>query len=237
MFVAKEGHRLVGADYSQIELRVLAHMSSDKTMQDAFNSDADIHTITATQVFDVPEFLVTDDMRSRAKTVNFGIIYGQSEFSLAGELKISRKEAKDYIESYFRHYSGVKNYMDTTIRDAKENGYVTTIFGRRRYIPELSAKNFNLRSFGERAAMNAPIQGTAADIIKIAMVKVYDALREKCPEAKLILQVHDELICEVPEEKAELAAAILKEEMENAAALSVPLRADVKVGKSWFETK
>ena len=237
MFVAKEGHMLVGADYSQIELRVLAHMSGDKTMQDAFNSDADIHTITATQVFDVPDFLVTDDMRSRAKTVNFGIIYGQSEFSLAGELKISRKEAKDYIESYFRHYSGVKNYMDTTIRDARENGYVTTIFGRRRYIPELAAKNFNLRSFGERVAMNAPIQGTAADIIKIAMVKVYDALREKCPEAKLILQVHDELICEVPEEKAELAAAILKEEMENAAALSVPLRADVKVGKSWFETK
>lgn len=237
MFVAKEGHTLVGADYSQIELRVLAHMSGDKTMQDAFNSDADIHTITATQVFDVPDFLVTDDMRSRAKTVNFGIIYGQSEFSLAGELKISRKEAKDYIESYFHHYSGVKNYMDTTIRDARENGYVTTVFGRRRYIPELSAKNFNLRSFGERVAMNAPIQGTAADIIKIAMVKVYDALREKCPDARLILQVHDELICEVPEENSELAATILKEEMENAAALSVPLRADVKAGKSWFETK
>lgn len=237
MFVAKEGHLLVGADYSQIELRVLAHMAADKTMQDAFINNDDIHTITATQVFNVPDFLVTDDMRSRAKTVNFGIIYGQSEFSLAGELKISRKEAKEYIESYFNHYSGVKNYMDTTIENAKASGYVTTIFGRRRYIPELQAKNFNLRSFGERAAMNAPIQGTAADIIKIAMVKVYDALREKCPEAKLILQVHDELICEVPEDKAEIAAQILKEEMENAAKLSVPLRADVKVGKSWFETK
>jgi len=237
MFVAKEGHLLVGADYSQIELRVLAHMAGDKVMQDAFINDDDIHTITATQVFNVPDFLVTDDMRSRAKTVNFGIIYGQSEFSLAGELKISRKEAKEYIDSYFEHYSGVKNYMDTTIEKAKENGFVTTVFGRRRYIPELQAKNFNLRSFGERAAMNAPIQGTAADIIKIAMVKVYNALREKCPEAKLILQVHDELICEVPESKAELTAQILKEEMENAAKLSVPLRADVKIGSSWFHTK
>ncbi len=237
MFVAKEGHLLVGADYSQIELRVLAHMAGDKVMQDAFINDDDIHTITATQVFNVPDFLVTDDMRSRAKTVNFGIIYGQSEFSLAGELKISRKEAKEYIDSYFEHYSGVKNYMDTTIEKAKENGFVTTVFGRRRYIPELQAKNFNLRSFGERAAMNAPIQGTAADIIKIAMVKVYNALRKKCPEAKLILQVHDELICEVPESKAELTAQILKEEMENAAKLSVPLRADVKIGSSWFHTK
>lgn len=206
-------------------------------MQDAFINDDDIHTITATQVFNVPDFLVTDDMRSRAKTVNFGIIYGQSEFSLAGELKISRKEAKEYIDSYFSHYSGVKNYMDSTIEKAKEDGFVTTVFGRRRYIPELQAKNFNLRSFGERAAMNAPIQGTAADIIKIAMVKVYNALREKCPNAKLILQVHDELICEVPENQAETVAQILKEEMENAVKLTVPLRADVKIGKSWFETK
>lgn len=237
MFVAKDGHLLVGADYSQIELRVLAHMAGDKVMQDAFINDDDIHTITATQVFNVPDFLVTDDMRSRAKTVNFGIIYGQSEFSLAGELKISRKEAKEYIDSYFSHYSGVKNYMDSTIEKAKEDGFVTTVFGRRRYIPELQAKNFNLRSFGERAAMNAPIQGTAADIIKIAMVKVYNALREKCPNAKLILQVHDELICEVPENQAETVAQILKEEMENAVKLTVPLRADVKIGKSWFETK
>ena len=237
MFVAKEGHLLVGADYSQIELRVLAHMAEDKVMQGAFNTDADIHTITATQVFKVPDFLVTDDMRSRAKTVNFGIIYGQSEFSLAGELKITRREAKEYIESYFNHYSGVREYMDKTIADAKEKGYVTTVFERRRYIPELAASNFNLRSFGERVAMNAPIQGTAADIIKIAMVKVQKALNEKCPEAKLILQVHDELICEVPEKDAELVASILKEEMENAVKLSVPLRADVKIGKSWFETK
>jgi len=237
MFVAKEGHLLVGADYSQIELRVLAHMAEDAVMQDAFNTDADIHTITATQVFNVPDFLVTDDMRARAKTVNFGIIYGQSEFSLAGELKISRKEAKEYIESYFNHYSGVREYMEKTIADAKEKGYVTTVFERRRYIPELAASNFNLRSFGERVAMNAPIQGTAADIIKIAMVKVQKALTEKCPDAQLILQVHDELICEVPEKDAELVSSILKEEMENAVKLSVPLKADVKIGKSWFDTK
>ena len=237
MFVAKEGHLLVGADYSQIELRVLAHMSGDKTMQDAFINDEDIHTITASQVFNVPPFLVNDMMRSRAKTVNFGIIYGQSEFSLSQELKISRKEAKEYIENYFNNYSNVKEYMERTIQDAKESGYVSTVFKRRRYIPELAASNFNLRSFGERVAMNAPIQGTAADIIKIAMVKVYDSLREKCPSARLILQVHDELICEVPEKQADIVAQILKEEMENAVSLSVPLKADVKVGKSWYETK
>ena len=237
MFVAKDGHILVGADYSQIELRVLAHISGDKTMQDAFVNDEDIHTITASQVFGVPPFLVTDTMRSRAKTVNFGIIYGQSEFSLAGDLKISRKEAKEYIDSYFTHYSGVKSYMDSTIEKAKADGYVTTLFSRRRNIPELNSTNFNLRSFGERAAMNTPIQGTAADIIKIAMVKVSRALKEKCPEAKLILQIHDELICEAPENKADYVAEILRYEMENAVKLDVPLKADVKTGKSWYETK
>ena len=237
MFVAKEGFALVGADYSQIELRVLAHMAGDETMINAFTNNEDIHTITASQIFDVPLFLVNDTMRSRAKTVNFGIIYGQSEFSLAGELKISRKEAGEYISNYFNKYSGVKEYMDKTIEKAKEDGFVTTLFNRRRYIPELSAKNFNLRSFGERAAMNTPIQGTAADIIKIAMVKVFQALKDKLPEASLILQVHDELICEVPEEFKDKAAEILKTEMENAVSLSVPLRADVKIGKSWFETK
>ncbi len=237
MFVAKDGYMLVGADYSQIELRVLAHISGDETMQKAFIEDEDIHSITASQVFNVPPFLVTDTMRSRAKTVNFGIIYGQSEFSLAGDLKISRKEAKEYIDSYFEHYSGVKKYMEETIESAKRDLYVTTLFNRRRQIPELASKNFNLRSFGERAAMNTPIQGTAADIIKIAMVKTAEALRRECPEAYLILQIHDELICEVPEDKASLAADILKREMENAVELSVPLKADVKVGKSWYETK
>ena len=237
MFVAEEGYKLIGADYSQIELRVLAHMSGDETMRNAFVNDDDIHTITASQVFNVPAFLVTDTMRSQAKTVNFGIIYGQSEFSLANELKITRKEAKAYITSYFENYSGVNSYMAKTIDDAKKCGYVTTLFNRRRYIPELSAKNFNLRSFGERAAMNTPIQGTAADIIKIAMVRVYNALKEKCPEARLILQVHDELICEAPEGAAQTVADILKEEMENAVKLSVPLKADVKIGNSWYETK
>ena len=237
MFVAKNGYSLVGADYSQIELRVLAHISGDKTMREAFINDDDIHTITASQVFGVAPFLVTDIMRSRAKTVNFGIIYGQSEFSLAGELKISRKEAKEYISGYFEKYSGVKEYMEKTIQNAKTEGFVTTLFNRRRYIPELSSSNFNLRSFGERAAMNTPIQGTAADIIKIAMVKVYNALKKECPEAKLILQVHDELICEVPEALSQKASQILKREMENAVKLSVPLKADVKIGKSWFETK
>ncbi len=237
MFVAKDGYLLVGADYSQIELRVLAHMSGDETMKNAFINDDDIHTITASQVFNVPQFLVTDIMRSRAKTVNFGIIYGQSEFSLAGELKISRKEAKDYISGYFNNYHGVREYMENTIKIAKEKGFVTTLFNRRREIPELAASNFNLRSFGERAAMNTPIQGTAADIIKMAMVKVFNALNEECPDAKLILQVHDELICEVPERFSQKAADILKREMENAAELSVPIKADVKIGKSWFETK
>lgn len=237
MFVAKDGCVLVGADYSQIELRVLSHMSGDETMCDAFINDKDIHTITASQVFNVPDFLVTDDMRSRAKTVNFGIIYGQSEFSLAGELKITRKEAAAYINGYFEKYSGVKEYMDKTIENAKKDGFVTTLFNRRRYIPELSAKNFNLRSFGERAAMNTPIQGSAADIIKMAMVKVHDALKKECPSARLILQIHDELIVEVPEKDSNLAAEVLKREMENAAKLSVPLIADVKIGKSWYETK
>lgn len=237
MFVAKDGCVLVGADYSQIELRVLSHMSGDETMCDAFINDKDIHTITASQVFNVPDFLVIDDMRSRAKTVNFGIIYGQSEFSLAGELKITRKEAAAYINGYFEKYSGVKEYMDKTIENAKKDGFVTTLFNRRRYIPELSAKNFNLRSFGERAAMNTPIQGSAADIIKMAMVKVHDALKKECPSARLILQIHDELIVEVPEKDSNLAAEVLKREMENAAKLSVPLIADVKIGKSWYETK
>ncbi len=237
MFVARDGYALVDADYSQIELRVLAHIADDENMCNAFRANEDIHKMTAMQVFGVPDFCVTDEMRARAKTVNFGIIYGQSEFSLAGELKISRKEAKRYIESYFEKYCGVKSYMERTVEQAKADGYVTTIFGRRRYVPELNAKNFNLRSFGERVAMNAPIQGSAADIIKIAMVKVYNALKAECPQARLILQIHDELIIEAPEAQAEKAAEILKREMEGAAKLSVPLIADVKWGKSWYDAK
>lgn len=237
MFVAKDGFSLVGADYSQIELRVLSHISKDENMVNAFKNDVDIHKMTASQVFNVPEFLVTDEMRSAAKTVNFGIIYGQSDFSLSKELKISIKSAKAYIQSYFDKYSGVRQYMDQTILKAKEEGFVSTIFGRRRYIEELKAKNRNLVAFGERCAMNTPIQGSAADIIKIAMIKVYNALKEKCPRSHLVMQVHDELIVEAHEDEKEIAAQILKEEMENAAELIVPLVADVKWGKSWYETK
>ncbi len=237
MFVAKDGYCLVGADYSQIELRVLSHISEDKNMTDAFLHDIDIHRMTASQVFNVPDFLVTDEMRSAAKTVNFGIIYGQGDFGLSKELKISVKNARAYIESYFTKYEGVRKYMNETVEKAKEDGFVTTIFGRRRYIDELKAKNRNLVAFGERCAMNTPIQGSAADIIKIAMVKVYDALKEKCPQSHLVMQVHDELIVEAHESEAEFVASILKEEMENAVKLAVPLIAEVKSGKSWYETK
>lgn len=237
MFVAKEGCSLVGADYSQIELRVLAHISGDKNMTEAFLQDIDIHRMTASQVFNVPDFLVTDEMRSAAKTVNFGIIYGQGDFGLSKELKISVKSAREYIESYFTKYEGVRAYMTDTIARAKDEGFVTTIFGRRRYIDELKAKNRNLVAFGERCAMNTPIQGSAADIIKIAMVNVYKALEKDCPDSRLVMQVHDELIVEAPYSDVEKVKEILKREMENAVELSVPLIAEVKCGKSWYETK
>ncbi len=237
MFVAKDGYRLVGGDYSQIELRVLAHISGDENMTDAFLHDVDIHRMTASQVFNVPDFLVTDEMRSAAKTVNFGIIYGQGDFGLSKELKISVKNAREYIESYFTKYEGVRSYMQKTVEKAKEDGYVTTIFGRRRYIDELKAKNRNLVAFGERCAMNTPIQGSAADIIKIAMIRVYNALKEKSPDSRLVMQVHDELIVEVPENETDKVCEILKEEMENAVKLAVPLITDVKSGKSWYDTK
>lgn len=237
MFVAKEGYSLVGADYSQIELRVLAHISKDENMTEAFLHDIDIHRMTASQVFSVPDFLVTDEMRSAAKTVNFGIIYGQGDFGLSKELKISVKNARAYIESYFTKYEGVRSYMTQVIEQAKEDGFVTTIFGRRRYIDELKAKNRNLVAFGERCAMNTPIQGSAADIIKIAMINVHEALQKECPNSRLVMQVHDELIVEAPFGETEKVEAILKREMENAVSLNVPLIAEVKTGKSWYETK
>lgn len=237
MFEAKDGYVLVGGDYSQIELRVLAHLSKDENMTRAFLNNEDIHKMTASQVFNVPDFLVADEMRSAAKTVNFGIIYGQGDFGLAKELKISVKNAREYIESYFTKYEGVRSYMKETVEKAKEDGFVTTIFGRRRYIEELNAKNRNLAAFGERCAMNTPIQGSAADIIKIAMIKVANALREKCPKSHLVMQVHDELIVEAHESEKDEVLKILKEEMENAVKLDVPLIADVKSGKSWYETK
>ena len=237
MFVASKNCTLVDADYSQIELRVLAHISGDKTMIDAFKNDMDIHTITASQVFKVPVDMVTPSMRSKAKAVNFGIVYGIGEFSLAQDIKVSMKTAKEYINGYFETYPEIKAYLDGAVEFAKENGYVKTLAGRRRYIPEIKSSNFNLRSFGERVAMNAPIQGYAADIIKIAMVKVYQRLKDENLESKLILQVHDELIIDAKNNEVDKVKVILKEEMENAVALNVPLLVDMKCAESWYDTK
>ncbi len=236
-FVAKEGSLLADADYSQIELRVLSHIADDKEMIKAFNDEVDIHTVTASQVFNMPVELVTPLMRSRAKAVNFGIVYGIGAFSLAKDIGVTRKEADDYIKGYLRHYAGVDKYMETVAKDAKEKGYVSTLWGRRRYLPELNSSNGMLRAFGERVARNMPIQGTAADIIKIAMVRVYNRLKAENMEARLILQVHDELIVEAPENEIEKAAAILSEEMENACKMKVRLRADVNIGKTWYDAK
>lgn len=236
-FMAKEGCLLADADYSQIELRVLAHIADDEEMLKAFNDEVDIHTVTASQVFNMPLQMVTPLMRSRAKAVNFGIVYGIGAFSLAKDIGVTRKEADEYIKGYLRHYSGVDKYMETVVSDAKEKGYVSTLWGRRRYLPELTASNGMLRAFGERVARNMPIQGTAADIIKIAMVRVYNRLKEEKMQAKLILQVHDELIVEAPENEIEKAAQILSEEMENACKMKVRLRADVNTGKTWYQAK
>ena len=237
MFVPREGHVLVDADYSQIELRVLAHIAEDIVMQDAFKSGLDVHTVTASQVFHVPFEAVTPLQRRNAKAVNFGIVYGISEFSLAEDLGVSRYEAKDYIESYLDHYRGVRRYMKQVVVDARDCGYTTTIYGRRRSIPELKSSNFNVRSGAERIALNTPIQGTAADLIKLAMIRVDAALRREFPEAKLILQVHDELIVECPEEIAADVAALVSREMEQVAVLNVPLTAEAKWGKSWYDAK
>ena len=236
-FVAKPGCVLIDADYSQIELRVLAHVANDQNMIDAFKSGADIHRATAAQVFHMPEEMVSPLMRSRAKAVNFGIVYGIGAFSLSKQLRISRQEADTYIKDYLQHYNGINDYMERVVAEAKEKGYAETMFGRRRYLPELSSSNFNLRSFGERVARNMPIQGAAADIIKIAMIHVEERLKREGLSAQLILQVHDELIVEAPEAEAETAAKLLQEEMENAVSLAVPLTADAKSGKTWYEAK
>lgn len=237
MFVASKDSVLVDADYSQIELRVLAHISGDKTMIEAFKNNEDIHTITASEVFKVPLDMVTSSMRSKAKAVNFGIVYGIGEFSLAQDIKVSRKTAKEYIDSYFETYPDIKIYLDKAVEFAKETGYVKTLLGRRRYIPEIKSSNFNFRSFGERVAMNAPIQGYAADIIKIAMVKVYQRLKKEGLKSKLILQVHDELIIDAKKHEVENVKKILKEEMENAVQLKIPLIVDMKSAESWYDTK
>ena len=236
-FFSAENGVLVDADYSQIELRVLAHVANDSAMIEDFKEGRDIHTSTAARVFGLPLELVTPEMRSKAKAVNFGIVYGIGAFSLSKDIGVTRKEADDYIKEYLRNYSGVDAYMTHEVEKAKEQGYVETIFGRRRYLPELKSSNFNMRSFGERVARNMPIQGAAADIIKIAMIGVSRRLKQEGMEAKLILQVHDELIVECPESEAEKAAKLLKEEMENAVHLSVPMLADAGYGKTWYEAK
>ena len=237
MFVPKEGCVLVDADYSQIELRVLAHIAQDETMSNAFINGMDIHTVTAAQVFAVPAEEVTPLQRRHAKAVNFGIVYGISEFSLAEDIGVSRWEAKDYIDSYLANYKGVRRYMKQVVEDARQTGYTTTLYGRKRYIPELKSSNFNIRSGAERIALNTPIQGTAADLIKLAMLRVDGALRENYPEAQLLLQVHDELIVECPEAVAQEVAQLVSREMEQVASLNVPLTAEAKWGKSWYEAK
>ncbi len=234
-FEAEEGNLLVDADYSQIELRVLAALANDSAMIEAFREGVDIHTRTAAQVFDLPEAFVTPQMRSRAKAVNFGIVYGIGAFSLSRDIGVSMQEADTYIKNYKKTYSGIAAYLERAIEDAKEKGYAETLFGRRRPLPELKASNRVQRAFGERVAMNAPIQGTAADIIKIAMVRVYRRLKEEVPAARLILQVHDELIVETPQGSAEQVRELVRQEMESAVSLSVPLLVDAKVGKTWGE--
>ena len=237
MFVPAEGCVLVDADYSQIELRLLAHISGDPAMQAAFTSGQDIHSATAAQVFHVAPEDVTHEMRRRAKAVNFGIVYGISAFSLSQDIGVSVAEAKAYMDAYFATFPGVRRYMDAVVEQARETGYVETLFHRRRDLPELSSSNRNLRAFGERVALNMPIQGTAADIMKLAMIAVWKGLRETIPEARLVLQVHDELIVECPEEKAAAVAQLLTEKMEHVVSLAVPLTADDHWGKNWLEAK
>ena len=226
---------IVDADYSQIELRLLAAISEDKAMTEAFVSGTDIHAVTASQVFGVPLESVTPELRKRAKAVNFGIIYGISDFSLAADIHVSKKQAGEYIESYLRKYSGVDAYLKDVVEKANRDGYVTTLFGRRRYIPELKSGKRTLRAFGERVAMNSPIQGTAADIIKLAMVETERELSKSGLDARLTLQVHDELLVEAKREDAEAAANILRGCMEGCVKLSVPLTVDVTVGDNWYE--
>ena len=237
VFISDKGCKLLDADYSQVELRVLAHMSQDETMIDAFKHNEDIHTKTASQVFNVSMDEVTSKQRSDAKAVNFGIVYGKSDFGLSEDLNIPVKQAKEYIENYFNKYNKIKEFMDNIIEDASSNGYVTTILNRRRYIPEIKSSNFMLRNAGKRAAMNAPIQGSAADIIKIAMINVYKKLEENNLKSKLILQVHDELIVEAVDSEIDIVKKIVKDEMENAVCLDVNLDVDLNIGDSWYDTK
>ena len=237
MFVPAPGNVLVDADYSQIELRVLAHIADDTAMQEAFRSGEDFHSVTAATVFGVTPEEVTPQMRRSAKAVNFGIVYGISDFSLAGDIGVTRKEARAYIDNYLEHYQGVRSYMKTVVEQARQTGYVETMYGRRRALPELHSSNYNVRTGAERMALNTPIQGTAADIIKIAMIRVRERMEREGLRAKLVLQVHDELIVECPQEEAEQVLRLVTEEMESAAELKVPLVAEAHVGKSWYDAK
>jgi DNA polymerase-1 len=237
-FIAeKPGFRFLDGDYSQIELRLLAHISDDPKMKEAFLNEEDIHSKTASEVFKIPLEEITPELRYKAKAVNFSIIYGISDFSLSRDLGTTRKEARTYIDNYFDNYKLVKEYMDRSVEMGKEKGYVETLLNRRRYIPELESSNFNIRSFGERVAMNMPIQGSAADIIKLAMVKIYDRLKSEGLKSRLILTIHDELIIEAAVDELEYVKDIMKEIMENAIDLRVPLKVDVMEGDSWYDTK
>ena len=230
--------KILSSDYSQIELRVLAHMANDVHMIEAFKNNIDIHTNTAMRVFGIqnPEE-VTSSMRRQAKAVNFGIVYGISDYGLSQNLNIPRKQAKEFIDRYLEEFKGVKDYMETIVEEARQKDYVETLFHRRRYLPEIHASNFNIRSFAERTAMNSPIQGTAADILKVAMIELDREMQERNFQAKLLLQVHDELIFEVPEEEVESLQSLVEEVMENAVSLSVPLKADSNIGNNWYEAK
>ena len=237
MFTAAPGHVLVDADYSQIELRILAHIAGDEAMRSAFLAGGDFHAETASKVFHVDREDVTHEMRRRAKAVNFGIVYGISAFSLSQDLGVTVAEARDYMEGYFAAFPGVRRYMDEVVEKARETGWVETLLHRRRDLPELTSSNKNMRSFGERVALNMPIQGTAADVMKLAMVKVWKRLRAEKPDARLVLQVHDELIVECPEGQAADVARLLEEEMEHVVSLSVPLTAEAHWGRNWLEAK
>ncbi|MFW6381833.1 MAG: DNA polymerase, partial [Bacillota bacterium] len=228
-----QGWVLLAADYSQVELRILAHISEDSGLKEAFNRGQDIHTQTAAEVFEVDCEEVTPNLRRHAKVINFGIAYGMSAYGLARDLDIPRKEAEEYIDRYFERFSGVKEYMDQIIEQARDNNYVTTIFNRRRYLPQINSRNYHRRQFAERAAINTPIQGSAADIMKIAMINFYRALRKSEYSGRLLLQVHDELVLETPKTELEGIAGLLKTEMEQAVDLSVPLPVDLQVGDNW----
>ena len=237
VFIPEKDYVFVDADYSQIELRILAHCSGDEQLINAYKEARDIHRITASQVFHIPFDEVTDLQRRNAKAVNFGIVYGISSFGLSEDLSITKKEAAQYIENYFKTYPGIKTFLETSVEHAKEKGYVVTLFGRRRPVPELASSNFMQRAFGERVAMNSPIQGTAADIMKIAMIGVNRRLKEAQMKSRLVLQVHDELLIEAHRDEVEQVKEILAYEMEHAASLLVPLDVDMHVGDNWYEAK